>query len=245
MAYNITWKDCEPTLENFVKNMKKLDKTYNLALITPVLMSYFRINKGKTPQDLEKELRKHNFDTGLIAKPVADDPYYSRILDEGKGQMIKLSYHTKGPDYPPEAHSDYVMIISCRPRKNVVEETLQSHDSMEENFIKLKDAGSLMIKSEDKDDVLEPDDIRYKENNIEKLIMEGKKLVFLEDIDPVKELKEVQEKYPDAKLTFCKRMSNGTPIFLYVKDNMILSKVGINVYLDEKGEKQQQYVFIS
>jgi len=39
-------------------------------------------------------------------------------------------------------------------------------------------------------------------------------------------------------------MSNGTPIYLYVKDNIILSKVGINVYLDEKGKKQQQYVFI-
>jgi len=179
MAFNVKWRDCEPTLENFIKNMKTLDKTYNLGLISPVIMSYFKIEKGKTPLDLEKELRKHNLDTGLIAKPVSDDPYYSKIVNEGKGEnKSKLSYFGKSGEYPPEALADYIMIISCRPRKNVVEETLQIHDTMEENLTKLKDAGSLGIDSSDADDILESGDIRYKQDNEERLILEGKKLSF-------------------------------------------------------------------
>jgi hypothetical protein len=244
--YNVKWIDCEPTLENFVKNLKTLDELHDLKLMSQVITSYFEIERGKTPYDLEMELRKQNADTGLIAKDWTKDPYYMKLVKGGKGDVITRKYmelKKKPKRISSKYLSDHIMVVSCRSRENVIKETLESSESVEENLEKLKNAGFFYAR--EIRGVLEEGDIEYPSDDINILIQKGYKLAILEEVDPKVEFESTIQNNPSAKLMVYALMRDGSPIYMITKNNKILSKVGINIYHDEEGNKKQRYVFIS
>lgn len=65
-------KDSDDPTEIAFHNMLEADKILSLQLFIGGEMGYLRANPTKTFQDLELELRKRNFNTHLIAKPLKD-----------------------------------------------------------------------------------------------------------------------------------------------------------------------------
>ena len=90
------------------ENMKEADKTFNLKLFCSAVDGYFSANPTKNFQDLESELRKHNFNTHIIAKSINN---------------INLKYEA---------------IISCKPKDLAIDELLSYWKSYDENFEVLK-----------------------------------------------------------------------------------------------------------
>ena len=55
-------------------NMASADKNYDLNVFIGASNAYFKQNPSKNFQDLEKELRKRDFNTHIIAVPVPSLP---------------------------------------------------------------------------------------------------------------------------------------------------------------------------
>ena len=265
MTHIIKWIDCEPTLENFIKNMKTLDQTYNLNLILPIVMSYFSIEKDKTPQDLEKELRKHNLNTGIIAKPLESEPSYVKMLESGH-KLIKPSYlHSEKNDYPPEAECKYILITSCRPRQAVEQEILQIHESLKDNFDKLPECGVLIqyhsedkeesregegsegeVKETDKDTETEEETKKEtEEDKLHSLINAGKKLAVLEKMDLKQKFQEVLSQCPTATVELLILNEDGSSVYVIVDNHKIIFNVGKVIYYDQSKTKMEKYIMLS
>lgn len=242
---NVVWEDCEPTMENFLTNVKILDPTGNPKLMMMILYSYFSIhNHTKTPRDLELELRKHKeLNVGLIATDWRLDPHLSRIIQQGKGAVVKRKHfhHYKNrpinniDEVDPEHLADYYVTPSCRKRKYVIEETLSHNISMEDNLEKLEESGDFMIfgTNPKKDD---------EKTKLVSLVGEGKKLIKLEDIDFEDEFQEILDKNENAKLILYAILMDDSEIHVIADGEKILCPIGLNIIKTEEGEELRQFI---
>lgn len=252
---NIIWKDCEPTLDNFLRNVKTLDPLRNLAIITPVLYAYYKLTKDKTPFDLELMLRKNNVDVGLIAVDWRKEEHYKKLVNSGLGAIIKRKYinkikdlkFKKLDDIPKEYLSDYVTYTSCRPRNHVIKETLTHSKSIEENLNKLFEAGDYYAFDLDKaEKSLAKGDIKYNdaEISLSELIGQGKKLATVTKLDLQAEFEKDSASSPNAQLVMYAMMSDGSPISVLAENGLLVSNVGVNIYHDEEGNKCIRYLYL-
>ena len=69
---NVDWKDCDPTLDNFMKNVVTLDALRNLPMMSSVLHAYYNLTEDKSTSDLESMLREFEVNVGLIAVDLQD-----------------------------------------------------------------------------------------------------------------------------------------------------------------------------
>lgn len=201
---SVSWKDCDPTIKNVMNNITEIDKIMNLELMSIVVESYYRLSK-KGYQDLETEMRKRDLNVGLIAVDWKKDNTYAKIVKLGKGVILDRKYidqykekKLKKGMVKKEHIAPYVVFISCRPREYVIKETLTHSKSMEENFKKLKNSGTLIMFSEG--EVLDKNDKIIGQSELFSKIQEGKKKIVLEEVDLKEAFEDHTKKCPSAEL---------------------------------------------
>lgn len=240
----ITWKDCEPCLKNWWKNIAKCDEVNNLTWSCKFLQSWYNFpqNRGKTPKDLELALREHRsmfcpdgLKMGLIAVDYKSDPKISDAIDKNKNMVIAKLYSSD------QEHScKHYVKVSCRKREDVIKETLQSSKDMEENLGKLDESGYLtFIQSSD---TKEANDDKKKDEA--QLISECRKLIEFTRVEFSTVFNNCTEKYPDSKLNLYGLSQNGGSIFALVYKEKIVCPIGILIYINSNGKKIQQYTLL-
>lgn len=248
MSYQIRWTDCEPTEENFWENLRRCDEFNSLKQITMIIRRYYDLegNENKTPKDLELDLRKRNFNFGLIATHISQDKAIENALNQNKFSLIKEKFVKNGikiDNYTDEHKTDYYIKYSCRPRKYVISETLEFSKSIEENLEKLELAGSIVNlgdkfqKATDRDVVLSQKEIDFGE-----LIGQGKKLIKFEKVNFEEVFKKHESDNPGARLVVVALAPNGGPVLGLVKDSALVCPIGVNIYNDNEGNQKFNYI---
>ena len=247
----IIWEDCEPNEENYWENLRRCDKYNNLHNMLLVLNRYYKLkgNEDKTPRDLELELRKRNFNFGLIAINKDSDPDIKKKYDDGEIKFIKNKYifgkDKLDLDKVEEHHiAKYNVIVSCRPRKYVIQETLENSSSIEENLEKLEDAGEIINNIEDNDEPLSKKDyvLNDKEKSLSQLILDGKKLVMFKEVNFEEIFRNAQNKYPNSQPQLYAMGKNGEPIFALVNNDTIICPIGLCITMTSNGEQNYEFV---
>lgn len=234
--YKITYNDVSPTedpSEIAFHNMKVGDEMLNLNVFIGGQLGWIMANPTKNFQDLEKELRKRNFNTHLIARKVSAEL-----------TNYKLTLH--GKDDPTEYL--YECISSCRPKKYAMEELLKEWKSYDENLEALKYAGVVTII--DEKDIGKKNTEKISESNPIQLVSKNKLKVSykLETVDET-----IDGIYTDAKVKYGKEPTtvlygmshSGGPIMAFVIDNVIISNIGICIEHDSSGNKIIRLVTIT
>ena len=251
-GYSVNWVDCEPSLDNVWSNLAKIDNYNRLDVAMLIVNSYYKLHEGKkTPRDLELELREHNLNIGLIAVEWEKNAQYKKLIDEGKGLIIKRKCmnlyqgdNKMTKDNVVEEHlSKYVIFISCRPREYVIKETLTYSSSMEENLEKLEDAGEFIVLTSNKDEVIIPnEDTKIEQNDINNKIQDGSVKLNIVTVNFEEMLNNAKNEHPNAKLMVRSMLKDGSPILVLVDNNTIVCPIGVNIYHNEKGEKLIRYM---
>lgn len=245
--------DCEPTLDNFWANAEEIDKHHNLQHTCMLYPGYFKFeeNKGiKTPKDFELELRQRSIDTGLIA--IIPNAQVQQAINDNKIIFIKQKYahlycgdereySTSSPK--PEHVAKYELIYSCRPRQEVIEETLTHHSSIDENLKKLEEAGIGIVVNTTEDRII-PTDIVPSESTkqMSAHIMEGTKRIIVSVVDPEQIFNDIMNNNEGAELALIAMTHNGGAIMGIVKDGHLLSDIGLQIDHDTYGNKRITYV---
>ena len=247
----LQWEDCEPGMDNFLKNIRAVDPLNSLEQMALICSSYYEINEErKSPRDLELLLRSQNeIKVGLIAVDWRKEAHYTQLVNEGKGVIIKRKYlqdcmakKIKSiADVNPNHLADYVTYVSCRPRNYVIQETLTYSESMDENLEKLEEAGEFITFNVD-DSILADGDIKIPDESIPltKLIQNGKKLAKIRKINFEEVFQKCSEQHPDAEVKMIKMMNDGSPLLALIKDSQIVCPIGINITY-QNGEKIAKY----
>lgn len=246
----IEWEDCEPTIENFWKNVIVCDSCHNLKYGALVLTSYFKFeeNIGKTPKDLELDLRKHELDVGLIADDYSKDQDVQRVINNKKATIVKTKHVHKYKKFnldnidPDHIGKCYVRFC-FRPREYVIKETLEYSSSIEENLEKLENAGDIVsvtsnISKLSSSDMLYED----KEQKLCKSIMEGKKLMKFTNVDFSEMFENYYKQFPNAELAVHGMTQTGGAIMVLVDNNKIVCPISVIISHNQQGEQVFQYV---
>lgn len=241
MYYKSICRDCEVNIENIWANIEAIDKLNKLDWMMCAFASYFKLLPDKSPRDLELELREHNLKVGLIAINAETDEEYSKAYDLTKGKIVQNKY-LDDKDNHDDHLTNYVWIVSCRPREDVLKETLMYHDSYEANLNLLEDCGQYILNRPE--DFVETDNDRVLEqtSTIQKLQV-GSCLVTLEEINPEDVFKKCMEDNPTAQTAVYGLMpDDGSPIFVIILNSAIICPIGLNIYHTREGVKCMRYV---
>lgn len=242
----VEWEDCEPTIENFWRNVRTVDPLNNLKFVGMILNGYYEFpeNKNKSAKDLELDLRAHDINFGLIASSYEDDEILKNDFNNKKITFIKKQYqylyNDNNIDVKPDHIAKYYIKYSCRPRKYVIEETLTHSKSMEENLEKLEESGDI-INIINKLNNTEAE-LSKGDKDLSLLIREGKKLMKVIKVELSEIFKKTYEENKDAAMTMHAMGNDGSPIFALVKSNQIICPVGVKISIDTDGNKVQSYV---
>jgi len=250
----IQWKDCEPSMDNLLENIKAIDTLNSLEMMSLICGSYYEINEErKSPRDLELFLRSQdNLKVGLIAVDWRKESHYSKLINEKKGIIIKRKHLRdyignkkikSKDDVNPDHLSDHVTYISCRPRDAVIQETLTHNSSMEENLEKLEEAGEFLTFTQD-DSILAEGDIKIPEESLPltNLIQKGKKIAKINKVNLEDVFKKYLEENPGIEPSVIQMLPDGSPILALVKNGKIICPVGIHIYFSQSGEQMVEYV---
>ena len=245
----VEFDECEPTVDNFWKNMKTIDTFYNLGFTMMLIEAYFNLeeNKGKTGRDLEIEIREHNLNMGLIAVKNNYNPKIQSLLDSGEGIIVNRKkaseyYQMSKEDKEKKEsyfHSDYHMIYSCRPRNSVIKETLEHHKTLRDNLDLLDDAGFMVIKSDLQNSGINEFDDTQK--SVADLLKEGKKLLRIVKISLEESFQCTLKSHPDAKIVQIGGFNDGSKIMGIVNSTGIVSQVAFMVETNESGQETRKY----
>lgn len=115
-----------------MKISEKFKKTDTFGMGT---VAWLKNNPERNYQDLELELRKHDFITHLIAKPL-------HLITIEENLEIGL------PNSDLSNNFEYVLIVSCKPKDEIMAEIKEYHLSYEDNFNCLKQTGCLKVKKD-------------------------------------------------------------------------------------------------
>jgi hypothetical protein len=141
----------------------------------------------------------------------------------------------------------YTTWTSCRPRKNVIKETLQHSATMEDNMKKLKISGYVTFKQDyTKKIITVSDDL-----NMSLKFNNGKALININKITYEEQFKRDKVKYlqhdKNANLEWkmCAMGKNGECICALCDGVNVLSKIGMIIGYDKNGKKYINYIPIS
>ena len=244
----ITWTDCEPTEENFWENLKRCDKYNRFGDIVMISSRFYEFEKniGKTPKDFELELRKRNFNFGLIATHISQDPDIKSALDKNEIRIIKPQYFygknkVKTEDIKDEHLSEYYIKFSCRPRDYVIKETLEFSKSLEENMEKLEISGNICSNEKKK---ISDNDVILNNEQIEfgKLISKGLKMINIKEINFEDVFNKYQNENPNATIGMVAMGHNGEAIMALILNGQIICPIGLSIGHDTDGNKKINYI---
>lgn len=243
----VYWENTEPTIDNFWNNMKIADTLNSLQIILMLSEYYFKTNKDKGYKDYELELREHKLNVGLIAERVSDNITICNMVRSGKGLVIKKNmtnnFFKKKEDENfniDDYVADYSIVFSCRPREEVIYETLKHSESMEENLKNLEQTGVFVSSNEQEEPNVQV--LSEEHMSLSKLISLGKKKLILKNINPMEEFNNARYKNPGLEPSAI-GFNNGVPVFGLVKDNKLVSPFGFEAGTIEVSEgKLQKYI---
>ena len=156
----------ESSDEICLHNIRISDEYKNTETLIYSFMGWFKNDDDRDFGKLEDLLRKNNMDTHLIAKRF--DPIN---IPEG----AKITIPNDNPVNNEDNYFQNILLISCRPKEDAVEELLKYHPSYEFNIINLEKTGSIF-----KTDNLLKD---AKDDNIKDIINCKKKYRFIKYTD--------------------------------------------------------------
>ena len=245
----ISWEDSEPTIDNFWDNMKIADALNSLQIILMLSEYYFKTYKDKDYKDYELEMREHNLNVGLIAERVSDNIRIQEMINSGKGLIIKKEqtdeYFEKKEDEDfniQDYVAEYSVIFSCRPRDEVISETLKHSESMEENLKKLEQTGVFVSTEERIKDEPNVQEMSEEYASLSELISLGRKRLVAKNINPEEEFKKDRSKNPDLEPSSI-GFDNGVQVFGLVKDNKLVSPYGFEAgTIDSPEGEPQKYI---
>jgi hypothetical protein len=237
--------DSENPTEIAFHNMKVGEDTFSLEIFIGGQSGYLHANPDKNFQDLEKELRNRNFTTHIIAKPPPD----KRTLEYHIGISHRINDDT---EYKYEA------ITSCRPADVAMKELLENWLSYDENFEALKFAGSVIVGTKGKEQLVlqeneqnsstscdsTTDKIKLLKNSDPIHLMSVNKVKVSATYIPAEEiLQDVIDEVilkigKQPQLRMVAMNSNGSPIMALTVDNKIVSYTGFVFEYDTDGKKQ-------
>lgn len=217
-------------------NLKKADHMLNQKFMMMSVVGWFRLHPDKNYQDLEKEFRKRDMDTHIVAREVK--------LKEGIRLSI-LGKHDK-------REYKYEGMLSCRPKEYALKELLTFHDTYEENFDMLPQTGILMTNNEnidllrpvseeeianaDKDEIDKSDLIQYNKTIIDYVDMTVEE--FLNE-----ETERIISKYNvEPTRTVVGINGMGMPIYGFVLDDTIVSSYGYCTFNVKDGRTVQTII---
>ncbi len=241
----IKWEDCEPSIENFWINMRIADVLNSLQTILMLSEYYFDTFKDKSYKDFELELRDHNLNMGLIAEKVSNNDRIQEMINSGKGLIIKKEMvgeylkEKNEKDFDLKKYvAEYSVIFSCHPREEVITETLNHSDSMEENLEKLEKTGVFIpvgMETEDTQTILD--------NNLSlpDLIGLGKKKIVVTVVNPQEEFEKDHSKYLDLAPVQI-GVNNGLAVFGLVKNKQLVSSFGFEMGTTTVDDKEQKFI---
>lgn len=117
-----------------VHNIKLCDEYKNSEGFIFSSIGWLKNDDSRDFQDLEKLLRDNNLDTHLIAKKInlGDIPNNTKIVVPNNNSNNNL-----------ENFYVNILLTSCRPKKEAIDELLKYHEDYQSNFEKLKKTGSI------------------------------------------------------------------------------------------------------
>lgn len=120
-------------------NIKISDEYKNTESLIYSFMGWFINDDTRTFQDLEKLLRDNNLDTHLIAKKID-------ACDIPEGTKITIpNNNVLNEEY---GFFNNILLTSCRPKQEALDELMKYHKSYEENFKELRRTGSIFKTNE-------------------------------------------------------------------------------------------------
>jgi hypothetical protein len=226
-----TGRDTDP-LKIALHNMKCADEMLNLEIFIGASNGWLKCNPSKNYKDLEQELRRHNFNTHLIASEYKiDDP------DRFDDSISEFCGKSKKPIY------SYKCIFSCKPKQYALAEVLTHSSSYEENLEKLNET-SLEIIYENisylKKD-LDMSLINKLSKNIIKCVINSKQCI--DD-----EMTKLRKDGHDPILSLCgmtRGCGGGAPIFGIMVNGKLASDMGIITEVDYDGQISSKIVKLS
>ena len=180
--FGVRFEDGERTLETVWHNITEIDRVNRVEWMAVVINTYYQLHGNKvSPQQLEKELRERGLKVGLIAVPWESD--YSTIgyWKNTNGRLVKWKdMHDYESVLLDQSVKDMI-IISCRPRQAVIEETLCHSSSMEENYEKLEEAGDWILHGKKHLSMMDFGTVEFSEiNPIMANLFQGDKKIFIQ-----------------------------------------------------------------
>lgn len=134
-------------------NMKQADECYNLKLLEASAIGWFRVNKNKTPKDLEILFRQYNFNTFIIPTSTSFSRYISL---NGIPRM-------------------YICVFDNKNFTNDVSSIYIESDTYQSNLQKLENTGFIEFDAPNDDDNY---DVTLEELYLEKLRTNTIRLVY-------------------------------------------------------------------
>lgn len=214
-------------------NMMTCDTHLHLEGFIAGASAWFKLHPESTPQDLEKELRKRNLNTHIIAK-ASPVPIGSSSSNGASTKYMLRNMHKK-----EDPSIVWQCVYSCRSANDALKELKETWSSYEENFEKLKYAGLIVVDNTNikslKDDLKDGDQLKEfseREKTDMEAMIDGEKIIEIKQMtveETIKNLyKNVQKHYgkePDMKLFGMG--TNGQPVFAFTVDGKLVADIGV------------------
>src|SRR5688572_13284949 len=126
----VDWKPCEPSFDNIIHNMRMVDIQKSSILMTMVIDSYYAFFGNQcSPYDVEIKFRKMGLDAGLVAVEWMKHPIYKKMVENNGGKVVMRKNYKQNTE-----QVQYLVVIVCKNRHDVIAETLSHHSSINENL---------------------------------------------------------------------------------------------------------------
>ena len=217
------------------ENIKKIAPYHDLNLVLNACMGWFKTNPHLKTTDLEKKLRDEKIDIHIIsAENKIDETKYKSILP-----------------FDMEKECSRMMIFSCRPEKEGLEELLTHAKTYEENFNRLNECGLICPKelgNKSSKNFFDDSNQMDKNTPIGKLrSVWGKVKIIEEKLEDVFNscsnfIKEKYKVEPELKVYGIAK--DGSAISVLIHNKNIVCPIGVMISYNKEGEKLMKYVNI-
>lgn len=213
---------CIPNQDNLNNNLQQCDKFLCHELMVHVVQSYFELNPGKTPKDLEELMRELKLNSGLIATPISEVSDVKKMVDESTAVVIQQQYShlypppVKKEDIREEHLAKYYLNISCRTRTAVIKE-MSAFSTVDENLANLAETGTLTIRMNQLPD--SPSCKEVKQTDLKLHLQKGIVRINIQTYSD--RLTSAMKQFPSSKLVKLQETETETVLGLVYKGKII------------------------
>jgi hypothetical protein len=188
--------------------MRMADVHRSPILMKMVIDSYYNFFGNQcSPYDVEIELRKLGLNVGLIAIEWTKYPIYKKVVENNYDKVVVRKNYKRNIET-----TNYLVVIVCKNRHEVIAETLSYHDSVDENLCKLRESGEILSH------------LTNKYDEFYEAIQHGKLLMQINLCSYQNIFERVMQDNPTARIIQVK-----TELFVIEKDDIVISPVALQI----------------